>query len=79
MGIRSLKRQIAKGRLDAMGMKATNKKVAGYGVDGRKCWKAALEGKTGEAAHAAQMTAGKKKAQAERSKKIVARRVLKKV
>ena len=79
MGTRNIKRQIAKGRLAAIGVKNVGKKVGAYGKDGRKAWKAAISGKTGDAAEFAQIDAAIKKAQVERSKKSIARRVLKKV
>lgn len=79
MGIRSIKRQMAKARLDAMDVGKTNKKLSQYGSDGRKAWKAALHGKTGQAAAFNQLDKARKKEAAERSKKVIARRTLRKV
>ena len=59
MGTRAIKRQIAKARMTIMGVGNVNKKLSLKNNAGRKNWKVALYGKTGEEAHRAQMNLGK--------------------
>ena len=68
MGLRKYRRQIAKTRLEIMGVGNVNRKLHLY-------WKAALTGKSGEAAEKAQMawgnvhlSKGKTKAQIKRER-----------
>lgn len=57
MGLRKYRRQIAKTRLEIMGVGKVNKKLH-VRKDGLPYWKAALTGKGGEAAEKAQMAWG---------------------
>ena len=78
MGLRSIKRQIAKARMMATGVGNVNKKLR-LVKGGMPNWKRALYGKTGEKAHRAQMNLGRLlKAQAQ-GKEVRAKRKIKKV
>ena len=78
MGLRSIKRQIAKARMMATGVGNVNKKLR-LVKGGMPNWKRALYGKTGEQAHRAQMNLGRLlKAQAQ-GKEVRAKRKIKKV
>ena len=78
MGIRSVKRQIAKARLSAMGVGNVNKKMK-LKKDGVQNWKKTLYGKTGADAHRAQMNLGMLIAAKKQGKAVVNRRKVKKV
>ena len=79
MGLRAIKRQIAKARMAIMGREHINGTFSYKNADGIPNWKVALYGKTGEAAHRAQMNHGRLlKAQAE-AKKTLAKRKVRKV
>jgi len=56
--MRKYLRQIAKNRLDAMGVGNVNRAISKE-QDGVKNWRRAVTGETGEAAEAAQMKAGR--------------------
>lgn len=78
MGLRNVKRQIAKARMMATGVGNVNKKLR-LVKGGMPNWKRALYGKTGEKAHRAQMNLGRLlKAQAQ-GKEVRAKRKIKKV
>ena len=85
MGLRSIKRQIAKARLAAMGVGNVNRKLARKrGKDGKQDktetpnWKKALYGKTGAEAERAQMIEGRRlKQKAAAAKSIKVRKVKK--
>lgn len=57
MGLRNVKRQIAKARMAATGVGNVNKKLS-LKKDNIPNWKRALYGQTGEQAHKAQMNLG---------------------
>lgn len=78
MGIRSIKRQIAKARMAATGVGNVNRKLH-LKKDGVPNWKRALYGKTGEQAARAQLNLGKLLNAREQGKKIKAKRRIKKV
>ena len=78
MGIRSIKRQIAKARMSATGVGNVNRKLS-LKRDGIPNWKRALYGKTGEQAHDAQMRLGALIKARDNSKKAMKKRVLRKV
>lgn len=78
MGIRSVKRQIAKARLQAMGVGNVNKKMRLKKANTPN-WKLALYGKTGEDAHRAQMNLGQLIKAKAKSKAVLNRRKVKKV
>ena len=85
MGLRNVKRQIAKARLSCMGVGNVNKKLARRkGADGKQDkkeipnWKRALYGKTGEEAERAQMADGqRRKRKAAAAKSMKARKIRK--
>ena len=85
MGLRSIKRQIAKARLTAMGVGNVNRKLARKRTkDGKQDmtelpnWKKALYGKTGAEAAKAQAADGQRRKQkAEAAKSMKARKVKK--
>lgn len=79
MGIRSVKRQIAKARLMVMGVGNINRKMSMTNASGVPAWKRALYGKSGEEAHKAQMNHGRLLKAKEESKKTVAKRKIRKV
>ena len=78
MNIRSIKRQIAKARIKALGGERINKN---FGIDreGIPTWKRALYGKSGKAAYKAQMNLGKLILAREHGRKVTSRRKLKRV
>ena len=78
MGIRSVKRQIAKARLKVMGVGNINPKLKDK-KDGVPLWKRALYGKSGESAWKAQMNLGRLIKAREESKKTLAKRKVRKV
>lgn len=78
MGLRSIKRQIAKARMAATGVGNVNSKLA-LEKDGAPNWKRALYGKTGEQAHRAQMNLGRLIKARDNSRKTIAKRRIKKV
>lgn len=78
MGIRSVKRQIAKARLTVMGVGNVNKKLK-LKKDGVPNWKKALYGKTGEEAHRAQMNLGHLIKARDKSRKTISKRKIRKV
>ena len=78
MNIRSIKRQIAKARIKALGGDRINKNFS-IDRDGVPTWKRALYGKSGEAAHKAQMNLGKLILAREQGRKVTGRRKLKRV
>lgn len=57
MGLRKYQRQIAKNRLDALGVGRVNRQMHRE-QDGQKNWVRALTGETGEAARKAQIKKG---------------------
>ena len=83
MGLRNVKRQIAKARLTVMGVGNVNRKLKKKKdpTDRNEFpnWKKALYGKTGEEAHRAQMNLGKLLKAKEQGKAVVNRRKVKKV
>ena len=78
MGLRNVKRQIAKARMMATGVGNVNKKLH-LQKEGEPNWKRALYGKTGEQAHKAQMNLGRLIKAREESRKTIAKRKIKKV
>ena len=78
MGFRALKRAVAKGRLKALNAGRINRNfhILRGGVP---TWKRALYGKSGEAAHKAQMNLGKLIKAREESKRTLSKRKLKRV
>lgn len=78
MGIRSVKRQIAKARLKVMGVGNINPKMKDK-KDGIPLWKRTLYGKSGEAAWKAQMNLGRLIKAKDESKKTIAKRKIRKV
>ena len=61
MGIRSIQRQVAKGRMKAMGIGNVNTKMSNTKIENGKriqLWKAVLNGKYAKQALAAQLGAG---------------------
>lgn len=78
MNIRSIKRQIAKARIKALGGERINKNFR-IKREGVPTWKRALYGKSGEAAHKAQMNLGKLILAREQGRKVTSRRKLKRV
>ena len=78
MGIRSVKRQMAKARLKVMGVGNINSKLSDK-KDGVPLWKRTLYGKSGEAAWKAQMNHGRLLKAREESKKTLAKRRVRKV
>lgn len=78
MGVRSIKRQIAKARMRVMGVGNENSVMSAKEGD-MQYWKRALYGKTGEEAHKAQMNLGKLIKARDEGKKAVKKRKLKKV
>ena len=83
MGIRRIKRQIAKARLQAMGVGNINSKMSKKkdpkDRDEMPNWKKALYGKTGSEAHRVQMNLGRLKKAKDKAKKEVSRRKIKRV
>ena len=79
MGLRSIKRQIARGRMAAMGLDRINKRLSYMSSDGLPNWRKALEGESGEAAHKRQMLIGKKIKQADDARKSMKKRKVRKV
>ena len=79
MGLRSIKRQIARGRMAAMGLDRINKRLSYMSSDGLPNWRKALEGESGEAAHKAQLMAGLKIKQREDARKSMKKRKVRKV
>lgn len=78
MGLRSIKRQIAKARLTVMGVGNVNKKLR-LKKDGVPNWVLAISGKTGESAGRAQLMDGLKRKQREDAKKSMNKRRIRKV
>lgn len=68
MGVRRIRRSIAKARLAAAGVGNVNRKLSQV-QDGKKNWKRALTGETGKAAERAQMLAGLKIAKPRKPKR----------
>ena len=79
MGLRSVKRQIARARLTVMGVGNVNKKMRRKNVDGVRNWVLAITGKTGESAHKAQLMDGLKRKQREDVRKSLNKRKIRKV
>ena len=83
MGLRNVKRQIAKARLTVMGVGNVNRKLRKKKDPTDRTelpnWKKALYGKTGEEAHRAQMNLGKLIKAKEQGKAVTSRRKVKKV
>ena len=83
MGLRNVKRKIAKARLTVMGVGNVNRKLKKKKdpKDRNELpnWKKALYGKTGEEAHRAQMNLGKLLKAKEQGKAVTSRRKVKKV
>lgn len=78
MGLRNVKRQIAKARMMATGVGNVNKKLR-LVKGGMPNWKRALYGKTGEQAHRAQMNLGHLINAQEQGRAVRAKRKIKKV
>lgn len=78
MGLRNVKRQIAKARMAATGVGNVNKKLS-LKKDNIPNWKRALYGQTGEQAHKAQMNLGRLLKAQEQGKEVRAKRKIKKV
>lgn len=78
MGLRNVKRQIAKARMMATGVGNVNKKLR-IVKDGMPNLKRALYGKTGEQAHRAQMNLGHLINAQAQGKAVRAKRKIKKV
>ena len=78
MGVRSIKRQIAKARMRVMGVGNVNSMMSTEEGETQH-WKSVLYGKTGEEAHKAQMNLGKLIKARDEGKKAVKKRKLKKV
>ena len=78
MGIRSAKRQVAKARMEIMGVGNVNAKM-GVVRDGVPNWKRALYGKTGQAAWKAQMNHGRLLKAKDEARKTLAKRKIRKV
>lgn len=78
MGLRNVKRQIAKARMMATGVGNVNKKLR-LVKDGMPNLKRALYGKTGEQAHRAQMNLGHLINAQAQGKAVRAKRKIKKV
>ena len=78
MGLRSVKRQIARARMVAAGVGNVNKKMR-LKKDGVPNWERALYGETGDQAHRAQLNLGRLIKAREESRKTVAKRRIKKV
>ena len=78
MGLRNIKRQIAKARMTVMGVGNVNRKMK-LKKDDIPNWKRALYGKTGEEAHRAQMNLGRLLKAREESKKTISKRKIRKV
>ena len=78
MGLRNVKRQIAKARMMATGVGNVNKKLR-LVKGGMPNWKRALYGKTGEQAHRAQMNLGRLLKAQEQGRAVRAKRKIKKV
>ena len=78
MGLRNVKRQIAKARMMATGVGNVNKKLR-LKKGGIPNWKRALYGKTGEQAHRAQMNLGRLLNAQAQGRAVRAKRKIKKV
>ena len=78
MGLRSVKRQIARARLTVMGVGNVNRKMR-LKKDSTPNWVLAISGKTGEEAHRAQMNYGRLLKAREQGKAVTSRRKVKKV
>ena len=78
MGLRNIKRQIAKARMSVMGVGNVNRKMK-LKKDNVPNWKRALYGKTGEEAHRAQMNLGRLLKAREDAKKSITKRKIRKV
>lgn len=79
MGLRSIKRQIAKARMRVIGLDRINKRLSYISSDGKPNWRRAVSGESGEAAHKRQMFIGKKIKQADDARKSMKKRKLRKV
>lgn len=78
MGLRSVKRQIARARLTVMGVGNVNRKMR-LKKDSTPNWVLAITGKTGESAHKAQLMDGLKRKQREDARKSMKKRKVRKV
>lgn len=78
MGLRNVKRQIAKARMAATGVGNVNKKLS-LKKGNIPNWKRALYGRTGEQAHKAQMNLGRLLKARDESRKTIAKRKIRKV
>lgn len=78
MGLRNVKRQIAKARMAATGVGNVNKKLS-LKKDNIPNWKRALYGQTGEQAYKAQMNLGRLLKARDESRKTIAKRKIRKV
>lgn len=79
MGLRAIKRQVAKARLTAMGLDRINKRLSYVSSDGLPNWRKAITGESGEAAHKKQMTEGRKIKRQDEARKLAKKRKLRKV
>lgn len=79
MGLRSIKRQIAKARMAAMGVDRINKRMSKVSKGGLPNWRRAISGESGEAAHKAQIMNGRKIKRIDESRKLIKKRRIRKV
>ena len=75
MGIRSIKRQIARARMAVAGVGNVNRKMSYKDASGVKNWRKAL----GKKAHDAQIADGRRRKQKEEAQKSIAKRRIRKV
>ena len=75
MGIRSIKRQIARARMTIMGVGNVNRKMSYKDASGVRNWRKAL----GKKAHDAQIADGRRRKAAAEARKSMKKRVLRKV
>lgn len=79
MNIRTVERQIAKARMTIMGVGNVNRKLSLKNHEGRKNWRVALFGKTGEDAHRAQMNHGRLLKAKAQGQAVIKKRKIRKV
>lgn len=79
MGIRSVKKQIAKARMAAGGVGNINSKMSMKYSRGVPGWRRATEGNTGEEARRVQMNLGRLIKAKDEAKKTIAKRKIRKV
>lgn len=79
MGLRAIKRQIARARLKVMGLDRINKRMSYMAHDGLKNWEKAITGESGEAAHKKQLLEGAKIKRQDEARKLIQKRKIRKV